>query len=132
MSEEITGLEGELRSNGIHVESLDLGEPVELTYMTAFPGPSVHHQEMGRVLNTFIDAAANDEWDPVRIEATVVRAPGDVQGTWHARGEWFEALADYRISETEFSTRVLDTLEEDDAASGERAPPSDEPDRTPE
>jgi hypothetical protein len=39
-----------------------------------------------------------------------VRSPGDVLGTWRAEAEWFEALASYEISETEFSTRVLDTV----------------------
>lgn len=112
MSDDITGLEAELRTNGISVETLSRGESVELTYLTAFPGERVHHAEMGRALNTFIDLAEDGRWDPVRIEATVVRSDDDVQGTWHAKPAWFEGLLEYRLSETEFSTRVLDTLEE--------------------
>ncbi len=112
MADDITGLEGELRSNGINVESIDRGSTVELTYMTAFPGEQVTHREMGRVLNTFIDLAEADDWEPTRVEATVVRAPGDVQGTWHAEPEWFEQLLSYQISETEFSTKVLETIDE--------------------
>lgn len=105
-----TDVEPELRSYGINVESIDESDPLDITYMTAFPGSEVHHGEIGRALNALIDRAEDDEWDPVRVEATVVRSPGDVLGTWHAEAEWFEDLIDYEISETEFSTRVLETL----------------------
>ncbi|QKG93281.1 hypothetical protein HPS36_10530 [Halorubrum salinarum] len=105
-----TDLEPELRSYGVSVESIDGGDPLELTYMTAFPGREVHRGEIGRALNALIDEAEAGEWDPVRVEGTVVRSPGDVLGTWHAEAEWFEALIGYEISETEFSSRVLETL----------------------
>ena len=105
-----TDLEPELRSYGVSVEAIDGGDPLELTYMTAFPGREIHRGEIGRALNALIDQAEADEWDPVRVEGTVVRSPGDVLGTWRAEAEWFEALASYEISETEFSTRVLDTV----------------------
>jgi hypothetical protein len=111
MNDELTGVEAELRSNAISVETVVVADPIELTYVTAFPGESVNHQEMGRALNTFIDLF-DDEGSPQRVDATVLRSDDDVQGTWHARAEWFEALAEYRISEEEFSARVLDTLEE--------------------
>ncbi|RLM66952.1 hypothetical protein DVK05_06900 [Halorubrum sp. Atlit-8R] len=115
-----TDLEPELRSYGVSVESIDGGDPLELTYMTAFPGREVHRGEIGRALNALIDEAEADEWDPVRVEGTVVRSPGDVLGTWHAEAEWFEALIGYEISETEFSSRVLETLshESGDEAEG--------------
>lgn len=106
----ITGLEGDLRTNGIDVESIDAGEPLELIYTTSFPGERVEHGEIGRVCNTLIDRAEDGRWDPVRVEATVVRFAGDVQGTWHADAEWFEGLLSYRLSEEDFSERVLDTL----------------------
>ena len=112
MTDDMTGLEAELRSNGISVERVDRGETVELVYMTAFPGPTVHHMEMGRALNVFIGLAEAGEWEPKPIEATVVRAEDDVQGTWHAEPEWFEGLLDYRLSEEDFSERVLATLSE--------------------
>lgn len=115
MSEEnaITGLEGELRSKGISVEDVETGDTVHLTYMTAFPGERVNHQEMGRALNVFVELAEEDRWKPKRVEATVVRTDDDVQGRWHADPEWFEALLSYEMTETEFSTRVLETLDED-------------------
>jgi len=108
--ERTADVEPALRSYGVSVESIDLGDPLELTYMTAFPGREIHRGEIGRALNALIDRAEADEWDPVRVEGTVVRSPGDVLGTWHAEAEWFEALSSYEISETEFSTRVLDTV----------------------
>jgi len=114
--EQTAEVEPALRSYGISVEEIDGGDPLDLTYMTAFPGREVHHAEIGRALNALIDRAEADEWEPVRVEATVVRAPGDVLGTWRAEPEWFEALAAYEISETEFSTRVLETLSHADEA----------------
>ncbi|WP_280587318.1 hypothetical protein [Halorubrum sp. Boch-26] len=118
--EQTAEVEPTLRSYGISVEEIDEGDPLDLTYMTAFPGREVHHGEIGRALNALIDRAEADEWEPVRVEATVVRSPDDVLGTWRAEAEWFEALAAYEISETEFSTRVLETLTyTDDSASSE-------------
>lgn len=111
MSADITGLEAELRSNGISVESIDTeGETVELTYLTAFPGENVNHLEVGRALRTFVQRVTADEWDPKRVEATVLRAEGDVQGTWHAEAEWFRKYDDYELSDEDFSELVLDTL----------------------
>ena len=130
--ERTTEVEPTLRSYGISVESVGEGDPLDLTYMTAFPGREVHHGEIGRALNALIDRAEADEWDPVRVEATVVRSPGDVLGTWHAEATWFEALIAYEISETEFSTRVLETLTHADgeadgsAAEGEPAEAEDQ------
>ena len=128
--EQTAEVEPALRSYGISVEEIDGGDPLDLTYMTAFPGREVHRGEMGRTLNALIDRAEADEWDPVRVEATVVRSPGDVLGTWRAEPEWFEALAAYEISETEFSTRVLETVTHVDEGADpndEGADPDDEP-----
>lgn len=111
---DLAGLEAELRANGISVERVEADDPVELTYMTAFPGDTVHHGEMGRALSVFVDLAREDEWTPVRVEATVVRHEDDVIGTWHAEPGWFEALLAGDLSETAFSGRVLDTLADPD------------------
>ena len=120
-------VEPALRSYGVSVESIDGGDPLDLTYMTAFPGREVHHGEIGRALNALIDRAEADEWEPVRVEGTVVRSPGDVLGTWHAEAEWFEALASYEISETEFSARVLDTLTHETGDGTETRDAADDP-----
>lgn len=107
---DITGLEAELRTNGISVESCEGGEPVELTYMTAFPGREVDRGEIGRVCNTFIDLLASDRWEPARVDATVVRTPGDLLASWHAEPDWFRGVEAGDLSEVEFSTRVVETI----------------------
>lgn len=112
MDETISGIEGDVRSAGVHVESIDVAEDaIELEYMTAFPGEQINHREMGRVLNALIDRAEDGRWEPTRLEATVIRVPGDVMGFWHAEAAWFEAIVDDDISEEEFSARVLETIE---------------------
>ena len=114
MNDVISGIEGELRSNAIDVESIEwTDDAVELVYLTAFPDVSVNHQEMGRAVRTFIDAAEHDEWEPTRVVATVLRHQDDVQGTWYAEPEWFRAYLDYDIGGEEFSERVIATLSED-------------------
>jgi hypothetical protein len=119
MSDVVDGLEGELRSNAISVEEIDRGETIDLTYLTAFPGKRVNHQEMGRACNTFIDLAEADDWSPRRVEATVLRSDDDVLGTWHIEPEWIEGLIQYRLSEEDFSERVLETLDHDTDGSEE-------------
>ncbi|ESS11327.1 MAG: hypothetical protein A07HR60_01380 [uncultured archaeon A07HR60] len=104
-------VEAELRSFGVSVESVEPGDPLFLAYLTAHPGKEIDHSEMGRALNGLIDLAETGQWEPVRVDAAVLRAPGDRLGTWHAEPEWFRALGRYEITETEFSTRVLDTIE---------------------
>jgi hypothetical protein len=74
---------------------------------------------MGRALNALIELARDDEWTPVRVEATVLLSPGNVIGTWYAEPDWFEGLSSYRLSETEFSQRVLATIDGDDGDSRE-------------
>ena len=106
-------LEEELRNFGVDVHDIGDVDPVELSYITAYPGEEVNHMEMGKVLNAFIDLEEGSEWEPSRVEATVLRFEDEVMNTWYAEEEWFEGLRNYRISETEFSTRVLETLEED-------------------
>lgn len=110
MSDVVDGIEGELRSNAISVEELSVGDSVDLTYLTAFPGMRVNHQEMGRACNTFIDLFEADEWSACRVDATVLRADDDVLGTWHIEPEWITGYAEYRLSDEDFSERVLDTL----------------------
>jgi hypothetical protein len=49
----------------------------------------------------------------------VLRSDDDVLGTWHVEPEWIEGLIQYRLSEEDFSERVLDTLEHDTDGSEE-------------
>ncbi|MDR5672031.1 Uncharacterized protein AArcCO_2235 [Halalkaliarchaeum sp. AArc-CO] len=122
---DIQGIEAELRSNGIHVESIEAGEPVDLTYMTAFPGREVDRGEVGRICSTFIDLYENERWEPTRIDATVVRSADDVLAYWHAEPEWIEDVSDGECSEVEFSTLVVETITYPDSSGqnrGEREP----------
>lgn len=117
MNTDAATLEAELRSYGISVEQLSVDDDeIDLEYMTAFPADRVHDGEIGRACNALIDMIEADECEPMRVDATVVRSPGDVLGRWHAEAEWFEELTNYAISETEFSTRVLETVRHEDAA----------------
>jgi hypothetical protein len=124
MTMDADALAAELRSYGISVEDLSVDEDaLRVTYMTAFPGDTVHHPEIGRACNALIDLQEADRWEPTRVEATVERAPGDVLGRWHVEPEWFERLASYELSETEFSTRVLETIDHaSEASTAEDAP----------
>lgn len=120
MTDEPTNdVEPTLRSYGVSVESIDDGDPLQITYMTAFPGREVHRREIGRALNALIDRAEAGAWEPVRVEATVVRSPGDPLGTWAAEPEWFEALLADEVTETAFSTRVLQTVTHADGNAGD-------------
>ena len=120
MTDEPTNdVEPTLRSYGVSVESIDDGDPLQITYMTAFPGREVHRREIGRALNALIDRAEAGAWEPVRVEATVVRSPGDPLGTWAAEPEWFEALLADEVTETAFSTRVLQTVTHADGDVGD-------------
>jgi hypothetical protein len=104
-------LETRLRNAGIDVYDVESVDPLALSYITAHPGAQVDHSEMGRLLNELLDLARADEWEPTRVEVTVLRFEDEVMGTWHADPAWFEGLLEYRLSETEFSTRVLETLD---------------------
>lgn len=115
MTTDAATLEAELRSYGISVEHLSVdGDEIDLEYMTAFPADRVHDGEIGRACNTLIDMIEANECEPMCVDATVVRSPEDVLGSWHAEAEWFEQLTNYAISETEFSTRVLETVRHED------------------
>jgi len=120
-------IESELRGNTIDVERVAVDDAVELTYTTAFPAAEANHGEVGRALSAFVDLIEAGELQPIRVEATVERFPGDVQATWHAAADWFEGLAAYRLSETEFSRRVLDTLAYPDGEEGRSPAGGDSP-----
>ncbi|WP_284014497.1 hypothetical protein [Halobaculum litoreum] len=114
MSIDESTLARELRTNGIDVEEVRVSpERVAVAYTTTLPGAAPDHAEMGRVCNTFIDLAEAGEFDPRRIEATAIRFETDVQATWYVDADWIEALNTYRISEEEFSARVLDSVDTD-------------------
>jgi len=119
MTPDAETLSAEFRSDGISVEQVAVDDGIALEYMTAFPADRVHDGEIGRACNTLIDLIEAGECEPTDVEATVVRSPGDVLGTWRADAEWFERLTSYEISETEFSARVLGTVRHESDAAGD-------------
>ncbi|WP_277553431.1 hypothetical protein [Halobaculum limi] len=103
-----------LRVNGIDVEEVYVDpDRVQVAYTTTLPGMEPDHAEMGKVCNTFIDLAEDDEFDPRRVDAVSLRFETDVQAAWHIEEAWITDLLAYRISEEEFSERVLDSIETD-------------------
>jgi len=74
-------LEEELRNFGVDVHDIGAVDPVELSYITAYPGEEVNHMEMGKVLNAFIDLETESDWEPSRVEATVLRFEDEVMNT---------------------------------------------------
>lgn len=115
-------LEARLTSHGVYVTALERNEgtlDVEYESIDAGRIGEVPHQEMGRVINIYRELvdeerkgdAKKDEY--ARIEATVTDLEGDPVGRWHAEADWLRALAADDLSEVDFSTRVLETIDHD-------------------
>ncbi|MFC7098270.1 hypothetical protein [Halobaculum marinum] len=114
MTADESRLARELRTNGVDVEEVRVTpERFAVAYTTTLPGAEPDHAEMGRICNTFIDLVEADEVDARRIEATSLRFENDVQATWCVEPDWIDGLTTYRLSEEEFSARVLDSVEVD-------------------
>ncbi|QZX99976.1 hypothetical protein [Halobaculum rubrum] len=114
MTTDESALARELRADGIDVADVRLSpERVAVAYTTTLPAERPAHGEMGRVCNTVIDLVEDGDLEPLRVDATSLRFENDVQATWHVEAEWLDELTGYRISEEEFSARVLDTVETD-------------------
>jgi len=123
-------LEARLTSHGVYVTELDRRDGIlEIEYESIDAGRigEVPHQEMGRVINVYRELAEDDGTDGegtdgdsgddggeyARIEALVTDLEGNPVGTWHAEADWLRALAAEDLSEIEFSSRVLDTIDHD-------------------
>ncbi|WP_136716498.1 hypothetical protein [Halorientalis salina] len=105
-------IENRLMSHGIYVTALDRDEAaVEITYETVHATDGVPHRDIGRVVNVLRDFR-EEGWEPVDVRGVVTDLDGEQLGSWHAEAEWFHELAAGEITETEFSGRVLDTIEE--------------------
>ena len=105
-------IENRLMSHGVYVTDLDRGEErLDVTYETIHAEDEVPHADIGRVIN-LLRELREDDWDPVPVHGTATDLEGDELGSWRAEAEWFHALAAGEMTETEFSQRVLDTIEE--------------------
>jgi len=106
-------VENRLMSHGVYVNEIDREtDPVTITYETVHGTDGVPHRDIGRIANVLRSFRVESEWDPVTVEGVVTDLDGERLGTWHVEAEWFHELADDEITETEFSQRVLDTIEE--------------------
>ncbi|ELZ93977.1 hypothetical protein C440_10168 [Haloferax mucosum ATCC BAA-1512] len=110
--EPAAAVEEALRGNGISVESLSLEESVSLTYLTAFPDVEPDHGEVGRAVTALLELTGGD-WEPITVEATVLRSESDVQATWRLEADWIRAYNDGALNDEELSQRVLDSLYEE-------------------
>jgi hypothetical protein len=118
--EEVTSrVESRLVSHGVYVQEVtaedeggDEGGGYQLVYesIAADGASAVPHREVGRVINVFRDVHPED-WAGADIEATVTDLDGVELGEWHVRAEWLRALQAGDLSEVEFSTRVIETIE---------------------
>ncbi len=105
-------IENRLMSHGVYVDELDSsGNTFDITYETVHADDSVPNRDIGRIVNLLRDFR-DEGWEPVDVHGIVTDLDGERLGTWHATAEWFHDLEDGTITETEFSQRVLDTIEE--------------------
>lgn len=107
---DIDQLEAQLMSHGVYLTELERdGGTVALEYESVHANGGVPHMEIGRVVNVFLDLLGEGT---VGIEATVFDLDGAEQGSWRVRGDWLDELRAGALSETDFSAKVLDTIEE--------------------
>ncbi|MFB6084873.1 MAG: hypothetical protein ABEJ94_11590 [Halorientalis sp.] len=106
-------IENRLVSHGLYVTDLDRGDPLEITYETVHAdadADTVPDRDIGRLCNVLRDFR-EEGWDPVDLRAVVTDLDGERLGSWRADAAWFRQLGRDEISETEFSQRVLETVE---------------------
>ena len=89
------------------------GTGIVLEYETVSETPGVDSNEVGTVVRTVLDIAAERDWAPGRLEATSLTTDGQRRGQWHVKREWFEGLG-LEIDDLEFSQRVLGTVQSAD------------------
>lgn len=105
-------IESRLVSHGVYVTEFDeQNGAYEVTYesMAADDGV-IPHREVGRVINVFRDLH-DDDWAGADITGTVLDLDGDPQGRWHCEAAWFDELHNDDLTETEFSGKVISTVE---------------------
>jgi hypothetical protein len=105
-------VESRLMSKGVYVTDVEQDDGYELTYESAAADETgaIPHREVGRVINVFRDLHPED-WAGTEIEATVTDFDGTELGRWRVDEDWFAALQAGDLSETEFSQRVIGTIQ---------------------
>lgn len=109
-----TKVENRLMSQGVYIDTFEEtdhgGYYLEYESLYAEEGV-IPHREVGRVINVFLDLH-DDDWQGVDIEAVVTDLDGNPEGTWHVEREWLTALNADELSETDFSQKVIGTLQD--------------------
>jgi hypothetical protein len=104
-------IENRLVSHGIYVTDLERDEELLVTYETVHAADDgVPDRDIGRLCNVLRDFR-EEGWEPVDLRAVVTDLDGERLGTWRVEAAWFRELGGDEISETEFSQRVLETVE---------------------
>lgn len=119
-------LDTHLMSHGVYVTDCTRDERgLHVGYETLAPGDGVPTAEVGDVLNLLLDLAGIEgeereptavledagEWAPEDVHGWVFDDDHEERGHWVAREGWFRALANRNISETDFSTLVISTID---------------------
>jgi hypothetical protein len=123
-------VESRLTSHGVYVDEFTVadGDYYVVYESLAADDGAIPHMEVGRVINVLLDLHPGD-WAGTNVEGTVLNLDGEVEGTWHVHDEWLVGLENYRLSEVEFSERVVETIDPvDPDESGEDGPINDESD----
>lgn len=105
-------VESRLTSHGVYVDEFTVEDGdyfVSYESIAADDG-AIPHQEVGRVLNVLLDLHPGG-WGGTNVEGTVLNLDGEIEGTWHVEDEWLVDLDAYRLTETEFSQKVIGTIE---------------------
>ncbi|MDZ7702433.1 MAG: hypothetical protein U5J98_10465 [Halobacteriales archaeon] len=107
-----TRLESRLMSHGVYVTEFDRTEGrYAIEYESLYAdGGVIPHREVGRVINVFLDLHP-DDWSGADIEAVVTDLEGEPQGSWRVERDWFAAMTAGELSETDFSAKVIGTLD---------------------
>ncbi|WP_128225227.1 hypothetical protein [Halobacteriaceae bacterium SHR40] len=106
-------IESRLTSHGVYVDQVTETEAgFEITYesVTVDSEEVIPHREVGRVINVFRDLH-DDDWEGADISAVVTDFDGNEYGEWMVEQEWFDSLHNGDLTETEFSQKVIETIE---------------------
>jgi len=106
-------LEDRLMGQGVYLTDLTESDgELVIEYESIAGGDGFPKRQVGRVLRMVWDTRDRGG-DAVSIDATVTDTDGEILGTWRAEDEWVEALRDDDLTQTEFSEKVLDTVDEE-------------------
>lgn len=109
--ESLQAIETVIESYDITVESVEReGDTIQLSYSSTQTTQRGIAEEMGYVSGAYAGAVAEGE-SADRMEVEVYTVTGELAGTFHVERKWAVQYNNDEISNTEFSQRILQTLE---------------------